>query len=81
MHPGARVLGATRITNPGQISARLFQGNSVGATARANWLSPIATAKANGLELLGVLIEVPVMLLVVKVVNSSKHWYELQATG
>jgi arsenite transporter len=25
----------------------------------------------------GVLIEVPVMLLVVRVVNSSKHWYEL----
>jgi arsenite transporter len=24
----------------------------------------------------GVLIEVPVMLLVVRVVNSSKHWYE-----
>jgi ACR3 family arsenite efflux pump ArsB len=23
-----------------------------------------------------VLIEVPVMLLVVKIVNSSKHWYE-----
>jgi ACR3 family arsenite transporter len=29
----------------------------------------------------GVLIEVPVMLLVVKVVNSSKHWYEVKATG
>jgi ACR3 family arsenite transporter len=28
----------------------------------------------------GVLIEVPVMLLVVKVVNSSKHWYEVKAT-
>ncbi|MBP1312802.1 ACR3 family arsenite efflux pump ArsB [Herbaspirillum sp. 1130] len=24
----------------------------------------------------GVLIEVPVMLLVVKIVNDSKHWYE-----
>lgn len=29
----------------------------------------------------GVLVEVPVMLLVVKVVNSSKHWYEVKATG
>ena len=28
----------------------LFQGNGVGATASANWLSLIATAKANGLE-------------------------------
>ena len=28
----------------------LFQGNSLGATASANWLSLIATAKANGLE-------------------------------
>ena len=27
----------------------------------------------------GVLIEVPVMLLVVKVVNSSKGWYERSA--
>jgi len=28
----------------------LFQGNGVGATASANWLSLIATAKANALE-------------------------------
>lgn len=30
--------------------AWLFQGNGMGATASANWLSLIATAKANGLE-------------------------------
>ncbi len=29
----------------------------------------------------GVLIEVPVMLLVVKAVNSSKGWYERSATA
>jgi ACR3 family arsenite transporter len=29
----------------------------------------------------GVLIEVPVMLLVVKVVNSSKVWYERKETA
>ena len=28
----------------------------------------------------GVLIEVPVMLLVVRFVNRTKHWYELPAT-
>jgi len=41
----------------------LFQGNGVGATASANWLSLIATAKANGLEpyayLLHVIKELP----------------------
>ena len=29
----------------------------------------------------GVLIEVPVMLLVVRVVNASKDWYESGAVG
>jgi transposase len=41
----------------------LFQGNGVGATASANWLSLIASAKANGLEpyayLLHVIEELP----------------------
>lgn len=41
----------------------LFQGNGVGATASANWLSLIATAKANGLEpyayLLHIIEELP----------------------
>ena len=29
----------------------------------------------------GVLIEVPVMLLVVRIVNNSKHWYARGASG
>lgn len=36
----------------------LFQGNGVGATASANWLSLIATAKANGLEPYAYLVHV-----------------------
>jgi ACR3 family arsenite transporter len=28
----------------------------------------------------GVLVEVPVMLSVVKIVNGSRHWYERRAT-
>lgn len=31
---------------------------------------------ADFIEMLGVLIEVPVMLLVVHIVNHSKAWYE-----
>ena len=35
-------------------------------------------AQLANIAVVGVLIEVPVMLLVVKVVNSSKGWYEGQ---
>ena len=38
--------------------AWLLQGNGVGATASANWLSLIATARANGLEPYAYLVHV-----------------------
>ena len=40
-------------------------------------LAPINADGAALATVVGVLVEVPVMLLVVKIANATQHWYEL----
>ena len=75
------IFGVTRIVNFAHGSLYmlgLYGAYSLieffGRTPLGFWGAVVLAALAVGL--VGVLIEVPVMLLVVRIVNSSKRWYE-----